>query len=129
MPIHSTDAHRNRMCVDVIQQSSAWNQTAVWRIRGQPPLVERSNRRNRRGGRRGSSLSLRGRSTGRAQDRFQGGLQELASTVTISAEDVQEAAEIVAASGVPSGAVNHCRRCDGASLLHDALRLRGIVEP
>jgi hypothetical protein len=39
---------------------------------------------------------------------------------------MQEAAEIVAASGVPSGSENHCYRCDGNSLLHDALRLRGI---
>ncbi len=38
-----------------------------------------------------------------------------------------EAAEVVAASGVPSGTRNHCYRCDGNSLLHDALRLRGIA--
>ncbi len=37
-----------------------------------------------------------------------------------------EAAEIVANSGVPSGTENHCYRCDGNSLLHDALRLKGI---
>ncbi|MCL5736868.1 MAG: radical SAM protein [Actinobacteria bacterium] len=37
-----------------------------------------------------------------------------------------EAAEIVIESGVPSGTANHCYRCDGNSLLHDALRLRGI---
>lgn len=42
-------------------------------------------------------------------------------------EVMQEAAEIVAASGVPAGTENHCFRCDGNSLLHDALRLRGIV--
>ncbi len=40
---------------------------------------------------------------------------------------MQEAADIVAASGVPAGTENHCYRCDGNSLLHDALRLRGIV--
>ncbi len=39
---------------------------------------------------------------------------------------MQAAAEVVASSGVPSGAANHCYRCDGNSLLHDALRLRGI---
>ncbi|NIA16450.1 MAG: radical SAM protein [Nitrospiraceae bacterium] len=33
-----------------------------------------------------------------------------------------EAAEIVSRSGVPSGTRNHCYRCDGNSLLHDALR-------
>jgi biotin synthase-related radical SAM superfamily protein len=37
-----------------------------------------------------------------------------------------EAARIVIASGVPSGTANHCYRCDGNSLLHDALRLNGI---
>ena len=37
-----------------------------------------------------------------------------------------EAAEIVLESGIPSGTANHCYRCDGNSLLHDALRLRGI---
>lgn len=40
---------------------------------------------------------------------------------------MQEAAEVVAASGVPAGTENHCYRCDGNSLLHDALRLKGIV--
>ena len=39
----------------------------------------------------------------------------------------QEAAEIVSASGVPSGTQNHCFRCDGNSLLHDALRQRGVA--
>lgn len=42
-------------------------------------------------------------------------------------ELMDEAAEIVANSRVPSGTANHCYRCDGNSLLHDALRLRGIV--
>lgn len=41
-------------------------------------------------------------------------------------ETMQEAAEIVAASGVPAGTENHCYRCDGNSLLHDALRMRGV---
>lgn len=41
-------------------------------------------------------------------------------------DTVQEAAEIVDSSGVSSGTENHCYRCDGNSLLHDALRLRGI---
>ena len=40
---------------------------------------------------------------------------------------VTEAAEIVIRSGVPSGTENHCYRCDGNSLLHDALRNRGIA--
>lgn len=40
---------------------------------------------------------------------------------------VSEAAEIVARSGVPPGSENHCYRCDGNSLLHDALRNRGIT--
>ncbi|HUV08942.1 MAG TPA: radical SAM protein, partial [Spirochaetia bacterium] len=39
---------------------------------------------------------------------------------------VQEAAEIVAESRVPAGTENHCYRCDGNSLLHDALRMQGI---
>lgn len=37
-----------------------------------------------------------------------------------------EAAEIVYKSGIPSGTENHCFKCDGNSLLHDALRLKGI---
>jgi hypothetical protein len=37
-----------------------------------------------------------------------------------------EAAEIVYDSKVPPGTENHCFRCDGNSLLHDALRLKGI---
>ena len=39
---------------------------------------------------------------------------------------VLEAAEIVCESGVPSGTANHCYRCDGNSLLHDALRIQGV---
>jgi len=42
-------------------------------------------------------------------------------------EAITEAADIVHDAGVPSGTANHCYRCDGNSLLHDALRLRGIV--
>ncbi|MHB0976295.1 MAG: radical SAM protein [Candidatus Aquicultorales bacterium] len=41
-------------------------------------------------------------------------------------EVVLESAEIVLANGVPSGTANHCYRCDGNSLLHDALRLSGV---
>lgn len=42
-------------------------------------------------------------------------------------DTVLEAAEIVLAAGVPAGTENHCYKCDGNSLLHDALRLRGIT--
>lgn len=41
-------------------------------------------------------------------------------------DTILEAAEIVYNSKMPSGTENHCYRCDGNSLLHDALRLRGI---
>jgi biotin synthase-like enzyme len=41
-------------------------------------------------------------------------------------ETISEAAEIVYQAKVPSGTQNHCFRCDGNSLLHDALRLKGI---
>ncbi|MDP2919037.1 MAG: radical SAM protein, partial [Dehalococcoidia bacterium] len=41
-------------------------------------------------------------------------------------DTVLEASEIVDSSGVPSGTENHCYRCDGNSLLHDALRLKGV---
>jgi biotin synthase-like enzyme len=41
-------------------------------------------------------------------------------------DTILEAAEIVHQSRVPSGTENHCYRCDGNSLLHDALRLKGI---
>lgn len=37
-----------------------------------------------------------------------------------------EAADIILKNGVPPGTENHCFRCDGNSLLHDALRLKGI---
>lgn len=39
---------------------------------------------------------------------------------------ILEAAEIVYKNNVPSGTENHCYQCDGNSLLHDALRLKGI---
>ncbi len=41
-------------------------------------------------------------------------------------ETVLEASEIVHGAHLPSGTENHCYRCDGNSLLHDALRLKGI---
>ncbi len=41
-------------------------------------------------------------------------------------ETVTDAAEIVRDASVPSGTKNHCYQCDGNSLLHDALRLKGI---
>ena len=42
-------------------------------------------------------------------------------------ETVIEAAKIIHDAKVPSGTENHCYRCDGNSLLHDALRLRGVI--
>ncbi len=39
---------------------------------------------------------------------------------------ILEAAEIVYKYQVPAGTENHCYLCDGNSLLHDALRLKGI---
>ena len=39
---------------------------------------------------------------------------------------ISEAAEIVQTNKIPSGTENHCYKCDGNSLLHDALRLKGI---
>ncbi|HLN44859.1 MAG TPA: radical SAM protein [Candidatus Sulfotelmatobacter sp.] len=42
-------------------------------------------------------------------------------------DTITEAAEIVKDARVPSGTENHCYRCDGNSLLHDALRLKGII--
>lgn len=41
-------------------------------------------------------------------------------------ETIMEAAEIVYEYQVPWGTENHCYLCDGNSLLHDALRLKGI---
>lgn len=41
-------------------------------------------------------------------------------------DTIQEAAGIVYQSRVPAGTENHCYKCDGNSLLHDALRLMGI---
>jgi hypothetical protein len=43
------------------------------------------------------------------------------------AETTLEAADIVRASGVPSGANNSCYQCDGNTLLADALRQKGSV--
>lgn len=40
---------------------------------------------------------------------------------------ISEAAEIVHSNRVPPGTENHCYQCDGNSLLHDALRLRGVI--
>ncbi len=42
-------------------------------------------------------------------------------------ETISQAAEIVEKAQLPPGTENHCYRCDGNSLLHDALRLRGIA--
>jgi hypothetical protein len=41
-------------------------------------------------------------------------------------ETILEAADIAHQSGVPAGTENHCYKCDGNSLLHDALRLNGV---
>jgi hypothetical protein len=41
-------------------------------------------------------------------------------------DTILEASDIVYQSGVPAGTENHCYRCDGNSLLHDALRIKGI---
>ncbi len=41
-------------------------------------------------------------------------------------ETILEAADIVNKAKIPSGIQNHCYRCDGNSLLHDALRMKGI---
>jgi len=41
-------------------------------------------------------------------------------------ETILEAAQIVYEAKIPSGNENHCFKCDGNSLLHDALRLKGI---
>lgn len=41
-------------------------------------------------------------------------------------DTVLEAADIVSDAKVPAGTQNHCFKCDGNSLLHDALRLKGI---
>lgn len=42
------------------------------------------------------------------------------------AEVIREAAGLVLEGGLPSGTENHCYRCDGNNLLHDALRERGV---
>lgn len=41
-------------------------------------------------------------------------------------ETILEASEIVYEAKIPSGTENHCYKCDGNSLLHDALRLKGV---
>ena len=41
-------------------------------------------------------------------------------------ETILEAAQIVYDAQIPPGTENHCFKCDGNSLLHDALRLKGI---
>ncbi len=43
-------------------------------------------------------------------------------------ETILEAAQIVRASGVPSGELNNCNRCDGNTLLLDALKLTQTKE-
>jgi hypothetical protein len=42
------------------------------------------------------------------------------------AEVIREAAGLVLEGDVPAGTGNHCYRCDGNNLLHDALRERGV---
>ncbi len=42
------------------------------------------------------------------------------------ADVIRKAADIYVQSQVPSGTDNHCYRCDGNNLLHDALRERGL---
>jgi hypothetical protein len=42
-------------------------------------------------------------------------------------ETIIEAADIVYENKVPPGTENHCYLCDGNSLLHDALRLKGVI--
>lgn len=41
-------------------------------------------------------------------------------------DTILEAADIVIESGIPCGTSNHCYQCDGNSLLHDALRMKGV---
>ena len=52
--------------------------------------------------------------------RFEGHRAPFAKWYT---ETTMQAAEVVVKSGVPLGDENHCYRCDGNSLLHDAVRL------
>ena len=42
-------------------------------------------------------------------------------------ETILEASEIVYEANIPAGTGNHCYQCDGNSLLHDALRLKGVA--
>ena len=41
-------------------------------------------------------------------------------------DTILEASDIVYRANIPSGTENHCYKCDGNSLLHDAMRLKGI---
>jgi len=43
------------------------------------------------------------------------------------AEAAREAADIVLDGQVPAGTENHCYRCDGNNMLHDALREKGVT--
>ncbi len=49
-----------------------------------------------------------------------------APTAEWFADVIREAADIFSDSGVPAGTENHCYRCDGNNLLHDALREKNI---
>lgn len=42
---------------------------------------------------------------------------------------IREAAAIVVDGRIPPGTENHCYRCDGNNMLHDALREKGVMEP
>lgn len=42
-------------------------------------------------------------------------------------DTILEAAEIIIKSKVPTGNENHCYKCDGNSLLHDAIRLKQAI--
>lgn len=42
-------------------------------------------------------------------------------------ETILEASEIVHRANILEGTGNHCYQCDGNSLLHDALRLKGVA--
>ena len=42
------------------------------------------------------------------------------------ADVIRQAAEIYLKSSVPSSTENHCYKCDGNNLLHDALREKGV---
>lgn len=42
-------------------------------------------------------------------------------------DTIWEVSEIVYKANIPAGNENHCYQCDGNSLLHDALRLKGVA--